>query len=301
MNTQTYCIYRHTSPSGKAYIGQTCDYARRIAAHKGMSLCRAFYNAVKKYGFDSFKHEILIDGLTLEEANLLEDFFIVEHNTLSPHGYNLKTGGGNGAYSEESKRLMAEKRQAYWVNNPESRKVVSERSKIQFSSTEARAAASVKSKTYWLNNNEARLAQSKIKKSFYAANPEAKLAHSKRHIAYFSNPEAKLAASERATIQFLTQEAKLAQSERLKAYWLNPEALLAKSEITKAYFKANPQAGIDHSKKVKAHYANNPENGLALAEKKRAFLAIPINKTRIRTAQALGWAKKAGRQFSYLP
>lgn len=92
-----YLIYCHTSPSGKKYIGQTKNYNRRCVEHqyrknKG---CPAFFNAVQKYGWDSFTHMILRDNLTIEEANELEEYFIKEYNTLAPNGYNLQSGGKN--------------------------------------------------------------------------------------------------------------------------------------------------------------------------------------------------------------
>lgn len=102
-----YLIYKHTSPSGKSYIGQTNDYNRRCNKHKTTSGCVNFYNAIQKYGWDNFKHEILISGLTLEQANKYEEFYISEHNTLAPNGYNLKTGGHNNNFSTETKQKMS--------------------------------------------------------------------------------------------------------------------------------------------------------------------------------------------------
>ena len=90
----TYCIYKHTSPSGKAYIGQTKNYKTRTSKHKNCkSGSIAFANAIKKYTWDAFSHEILHDNLTIEHANELEEQLIKEHKTLSPNGYNLRTGG----------------------------------------------------------------------------------------------------------------------------------------------------------------------------------------------------------------
>ncbi len=91
----TYLIYCHTSPTGKKYIGQTNNYNRRCSEHKTTKRCPAFHNAIIKYGWDNFKHEILVDGLTIEEANILEEFYIKKYNTLAPNGYNLQTGGFN--------------------------------------------------------------------------------------------------------------------------------------------------------------------------------------------------------------
>ncbi len=110
MNDQErkYLIYKHTSPSGKSYIGQTKNYEMRCLNHRARAnkSCPSFYNAINKYGWENFTHEILIDGLTHTEANKLEAFYIKEHKTLSPNGYNLNTGGGNPFLSEETKEKM---------------------------------------------------------------------------------------------------------------------------------------------------------------------------------------------------
>jgi group I intron endonuclease len=101
----------HTAPNGKSYIGQTCDLERRNAVHKSSNGCRAFANAIKKYGWDSFTHSVLAEGLSLEEANSQEAALIQKYGTLSPGGYNLKTGGKNGGRpSDESIRKSADAR-----------------------------------------------------------------------------------------------------------------------------------------------------------------------------------------------
>lgn len=105
-----YLIYMHTAPNGKSYIGQTCNLHRRNIVHKNTDGCRAFSNAIKKYGWDNLTHTILAEGLTLEEANALEVALISQHNTISPNGYNLKSGGRNGEPSKESIELAASKR-----------------------------------------------------------------------------------------------------------------------------------------------------------------------------------------------
>jgi len=103
MTNKKYVIYKHTSPSGKSYIGQTSNYESRCRQHKSKSHCFAFLNAIKKYGWNSFTHEILEENLTLEEANEKEVFYIEIHNTFSPNGYNLVAGGDNYKRSDETK------------------------------------------------------------------------------------------------------------------------------------------------------------------------------------------------------
>lgn len=101
MSQNNYVIYKFTSPSGKSYIGQTCDLKRRIKDHqKENSSCTAFRNSISKYGFDNFKFEILKENLTICESNFFEKKYINEFNTLFPNGYNLVTGGDNRTVSD---------------------------------------------------------------------------------------------------------------------------------------------------------------------------------------------------------
>jgi len=92
---RTYYIYRHISPSGKSYIGITKQNPeRRFQNGSGYSTQKAFYRAIKKYGWDSFKHEILEEGLTEEEAYEKEAYYISEvYQSFAPNGYNTREGG----------------------------------------------------------------------------------------------------------------------------------------------------------------------------------------------------------------
>jgi group I intron endonuclease len=126
-----FLIYMHTSPSGKSYIGQTKNLHRRNIVHKNTDGCRLFAKAIKKYGWDNFTHTILAERLSLDEANQLEQQFIEQLRTLSPHGYNLRTGGNSPAFSEETRSKLSaalknhpvsqetrEKLSAYWKSQP---------------------------------------------------------------------------------------------------------------------------------------------------------------------------------------
>lgn len=99
-------IYLLTCPSGKQYIGQAVKflvngkkwgYLARWKAHLNeikhkKDYCRLLNNAIRKYGADSFKLELICE-CTLDEINDKEEYYIEKYNTLSPNGYNLTTGG----------------------------------------------------------------------------------------------------------------------------------------------------------------------------------------------------------------
>ena len=91
----TYTVYKHTSPSGKVYIGITArPVSRRWHGGSAYRNNAHFYAAIKRYGWDAFRHEILADGLTREAACEMEVRLIAEHRSTDPaHGYNISPGG----------------------------------------------------------------------------------------------------------------------------------------------------------------------------------------------------------------
>lgn len=106
-----YCLYKHTSPSGKVYIGITSKKVnKRWQNGTGYKPCRAFYRAIVKYGWDNIKHEILFDNLTKEVAEHLE-ILLVKHFKSLGISYNITDGGGGYlgySPSEETRKLLSE-------------------------------------------------------------------------------------------------------------------------------------------------------------------------------------------------
>lgn len=92
-----YCVYKHTSPTNKIYIGITSRKpAYRWENGKGYRHNDYFTNAIKKYGWDNFKHEILFSDLTKEEACQKEIELIKLYKSNDKNfGYNLSSGGEN--------------------------------------------------------------------------------------------------------------------------------------------------------------------------------------------------------------
>jgi hypothetical protein len=132
-------IYICTSPSGKQYIGQhnSGDFKHRLYTHKynftkyakarlilelnrkfypnkdippkPTGYCTCLYDAFCKYGFYKFNWKILHSNIPKDKLNELEDKEIIDKNTISPYGYNLKLNKGNNfSYSETSRKLMSE-------------------------------------------------------------------------------------------------------------------------------------------------------------------------------------------------
>lgn len=97
--TNSYCVYKHTTPPGKVYIGITMqDPRRRWRNGEGYKPPNGettpFYSAIKKYGWDNIEHEIVAEGLSREDACKLEINLIKELKTQRPeYGYNVLKGG----------------------------------------------------------------------------------------------------------------------------------------------------------------------------------------------------------------
>ena len=113
---RNYKVYKHTSPNGKVYIGITCRSVKERWGSNGNGYKgnTHFYNAIKKYGWDNFKHEILFDGLSKAEAcNKEIELISVYNSTDEKHGYNNSTGGEYGAsgrkISQETRDAISKK------------------------------------------------------------------------------------------------------------------------------------------------------------------------------------------------
>ncbi len=103
-------IYKITSPSGNVYIGQTTNLERRKKVYECYPHPRQrwIYNAIKKYGWENMKFNILWSSTDMTNINyILNEFetdFIKLYNSLAPNGYNLISGGKSFKFSDESKK-----------------------------------------------------------------------------------------------------------------------------------------------------------------------------------------------------
>lgn len=106
-----YCIYCYTNKiTGKKYVGQTCQTLEERAGKDGSGYknCSYFFSAIKKYGWENFVGEILEDGLTLEQANEREQYWISQLNTIAPNGFNLAVGGDNHTAHQLTRQKISE-------------------------------------------------------------------------------------------------------------------------------------------------------------------------------------------------
>ena len=104
-----WSLYRHTSPSGKVYIGITTQKPSvRWEYGNGYKGSHIFYRAIKKYGWNNIKHEVLFTNLEESRAKTLEINLIRHYRNLGLV-YNILDGGGGTTgriISEETRKKM---------------------------------------------------------------------------------------------------------------------------------------------------------------------------------------------------
>ena len=115
MKEKTFSVYKHTTPSGKVYIGITSreNPEYRWCNGEGYKNNAHFYNAIKKYGWENIVHEIIATGLTKAAACDLEKMLIQTYNSTDVAcGYNRSIGGELSSLgvvrTEEQKRHLSE-------------------------------------------------------------------------------------------------------------------------------------------------------------------------------------------------
>lgn len=146
-----YTVYQIVFPNSKKYIGCTSNtLLKRINDHISSmesGLNYKIYNAMKKYGINNLKFEVLGKYKTKEEMFNAEKYYIQIFDTQI-NGYNI-TSGGEGCPG----RIISD----------EERKNISIRQKIRFSRKEERIKLT-NSVTNWRKNNPDRVKEAIQKK-----------------------------------------------------------------------------------------------------------------------------------------
>ena len=109
----SYCVYMHVNKTnGKVYVGLTgVEPEERWRDGKGYHNGTYFRNAIDKYGFDNFEHNIIKDGLTKDEESYWEKYYISLYNSTDrQYGYNMSSGGEHGGHpqTEETRKKISE-------------------------------------------------------------------------------------------------------------------------------------------------------------------------------------------------
>lgn len=92
--------------NGKVYIGQSKNITNRLARHRrGGDRC-LLHRAIKKYGVDNFKFEVL-EECQEEDLNEREIYYIAQYNSVVPNGYNISYGGNSHKHASGEKNSQS--------------------------------------------------------------------------------------------------------------------------------------------------------------------------------------------------
>lgn len=94
-----WTVYMHISPSNKRYIGITSKIPEKRWGYNGNNYRKTghhtyFVTAIDKYGWDNFKHEIILTERSESEAKYAEKYLIAWYK-MHEGCYNI-TDGGDG-------------------------------------------------------------------------------------------------------------------------------------------------------------------------------------------------------------
>lgn len=100
---KSWTVYKHVAPNGKIYVGISSNIKNRWAAdgyyyHLSDTI---FSRALKRYGWDNFQHIVVSEGLTKEDACVMEKKLIAEYKACN-NSYNI-TDGGEGFCGKHSR------------------------------------------------------------------------------------------------------------------------------------------------------------------------------------------------------
>ena len=104
-----YKVYKHTNKiNNMVYIGITKNTLKN-RWRGGYNNNELFSNAISQYGKENFISEIIEDGLTKEQAEEKERYYISLYDSTNPKkGYNIDKGGTHhGEHTDETKAKIS--------------------------------------------------------------------------------------------------------------------------------------------------------------------------------------------------
>lgn len=117
MENRKWCVYMHTFPNDKKYIG----VAVVNEGQNSLTACKKrwgkdgygyhtqrVWRAIRKYGWGNVKHEILFENISEEKIDELEKSLIEKYNCQidNGNGYNIDFGGKHRIVSEETREKI---------------------------------------------------------------------------------------------------------------------------------------------------------------------------------------------------
>lgn len=128
-------IYSIKSPSNRYYVGQSVDIYKRWGCYERLKTKsqHKLQNSLMKYGVDNHKFEI-IEKCEISELDDREEFWGIHYDVLKS-GLNSALRMTRQIFSEETRKIISEKRKLQIIS-PESRKRGAEKRKLTWVTTD---------------------------------------------------------------------------------------------------------------------------------------------------------------------
>lgn len=125
INNGDCSVYIHINKiNGKIYVGRTSQNPEDRYGTNGIGYLRRdkysekyfqplFANAINKYGWENFDHEVIASNLTEEESRKFEKLLInLLHSNQKEFGYNMTEGGEDlsNLWTDERKKIHSNNR-----------------------------------------------------------------------------------------------------------------------------------------------------------------------------------------------
>ena len=155
-----YCVYVHTNTiNGKKYVGMTSQAPERRWGTNGRGYKQNLYfsSEIQEYGWDNFKHEIVADNMTFDEA-CEKEIMLIERfcSACRDKGYNEELGGLGKGRASDSMREHNRKIQLKRFEDATERQKRSEQTKAYFSVEANRKRQSELISKFYLEHPERR-------------------------------------------------------------------------------------------------------------------------------------------------
>jgi group I intron endonuclease len=109
-----HTVYEHVQKeNGKRYIGVTKHKPQRRWRPNGEGYKKNpyFWHAIQKYGWDSFEHNVIAEGLSEDDAYNMERELIAKYKSNDlEHGYNIAPGGAHNDMPEATRQRLSRER-----------------------------------------------------------------------------------------------------------------------------------------------------------------------------------------------
>jgi group I intron endonuclease len=254
-------IYKITNTeTKKCYIGETIEaspetrWRGHIQTLKRNAGCPALKDAMKKYGVDKFKFEVLIICFD-EDVDKYEREYIKKYNSMVPNGYNILPGGKCGGgfkgkkHTKEAIKKMVEGVKKFREANPNHFETYRERHKETMKKVDISSAVK-KSDKFQKAKEEGRIGAKGHKDGKLSEETKKKISESvtkyfkenganvnnyKNHCDIMAKASGKPVVQYNLDMTFVAQYKSIAEAGRLSS--------VKKSSIQKAASKPNKTAG----------------------------------------------------------